>query len=333
MTRKMIFILVSLLALSACNMGRESKEAAGMDIRIARYDRLQFEYVTMNNLSALQRMNTDYPQHTKLLIEDVLAIGAVDDERINERMQEYLSDTTLLRLMNDVQEKFKDLSDVEQKLAEGFKRLKKEVPALSIPYLYAQFSALNQSVVVSDSLIGFSLDKYMGTDYPLYKRFYYDHQSRTMNPDRIVPDCFIFYLMGQYSLPWHPRGRTLLDHMMHRGKINWVVAHILEADSFEKQMGYEKKEEEWCKANRKALWKAMQDNNHLNATDPLIIRAYLQTDAYMPVFGEGIPPRIGVWMGMQIIDAYMKKHPETTIRDLLEKLDYRMMLASADFNP
>ena len=32
----------------------------------------------MNSFSALQKMNTDYPQVTKLLIEDVLAIGEVD---------------------------------------------------------------------------------------------------------------------------------------------------------------------------------------------------------------------------------------------------------------
>ena len=39
----------------------------------------RYEYVTMNSFSALQKMNTDYPQVTKLLIEDVLAIGEVDD--------------------------------------------------------------------------------------------------------------------------------------------------------------------------------------------------------------------------------------------------------------
>ena len=50
-------------------------------------------------------------------------------------------------------------------------------------------------------------------DYPLYKRFYYDYQCRSMEPDRIVPDCFTFYLLSQYPLPWQP-GRTLLDMIM-----------------------------------------------------------------------------------------------------------------------
>ncbi len=152
MIRKIIFILVGcLVALSSCQWDGKSGNTADVDVRVARYDRLQYEYVTMNSFSALQKMNTDYPQVTKLLIEDVLAIGEVDDMKINDRMLEYYSDSTLLTLMHDAEEKFKDLSWVEEKLTKGFKRLKKEVPALFVPHFYAQIAALNQSVVVGDS--------------------------------------------------------------------------------------------------------------------------------------------------------------------------------------
>ena len=165
MMRKIIFILVvCLVALSSCQWDGKSGNTADVDVRVARYDRLQYEYVTMNSFSALQKMNTDYPQVTKLLIEDVLAIGEVDDMKINDRMLEYYSDSTLLTLMHDAEEKFKDLSWVEEKLTKGFKRLKKEVPALFVPHFYAQIAALNQSVVVGDSILGFSIDKYMGAD-------------------------------------------------------------------------------------------------------------------------------------------------------------------------
>ena len=158
MIRKIIFILVGcLVALSSCQWDGKSGNTADVDVRVARYDRLQYEYVTMNSFSALQKMNTDYPQVTKLLIEDVLAIGEVDDMKINDRMLEYYSDSTLLTLMHDAEEKFKDLGWVEEKLTKGFKRLKKEVPTLFVPHFYAQIAALNQSVVVGDSILGLVL--------------------------------------------------------------------------------------------------------------------------------------------------------------------------------
>lgn len=81
MMRKIIFILVvCLVALSSCQWDGKSGNTADVDVRVARYDRLQYEYVTMNSFSALQKMNTDYPQVTKLLIEDVLAIGELDEQ-------------------------------------------------------------------------------------------------------------------------------------------------------------------------------------------------------------------------------------------------------------
>lgn len=332
MIRKIIFILVGLVTLSSCHWDGKGSNATDLNIKVARYDRLQFEYVMMNSISALQKMNTEYPQVTKLLIEDVLAIGEVDDNMINDRMLEYYSDTTLLILMRDAEEKFKDLDWVEEKLTKGFKRLKKEVPALPVPHFYAQIAALNQSVVVGDSILGFSIDKYMGADYPLYKRFYYDYQCRSMEPERIVPDCFTFYLLSEYPLPWQP-GRTLLDMIMHRGKINWVVANILGYESFEKEMGYDEKEAGWCKKNKVALWRTMLDNGHLDATDPLIVRTYIRKDPFISIMGERTPASIGVWMGIQIIDEYMKKHPEVTINELLNKTDYRQILAEADFKP
>ena len=116
MIRKVIFILVCLVALSSCHWnGGKSSDSAELNIKVARYDRLLFEYVTMNNLSALQKMNTDFPQATKLLIEDVLAIGEVDDNKINDRLMEYYADTTLLVLIQDAEETHQRLQAVEER--------------------------------------------------------------------------------------------------------------------------------------------------------------------------------------------------------------------------
>ena len=49
--------------------------------------------------------------------------------------------------------------------------------------------------------------------------------------------------------------------------------------------------------------------------------------------GEKTPASIGVWMGILLIDEYMKKHPDMTRKDLLAKTDYHQMLAETDFKP
>ncbi len=105
-------------------------------------------------------MNLEYALPTKLLIEDVLAIGQVSDDHIFQRLKTFYSDTTLVRLIEDVEAKYPELESVEKNLTKGFGKLQKEIPDIMIPMIYTQISAFNESIVLSDSVLGISLDKY-----------------------------------------------------------------------------------------------------------------------------------------------------------------------------
>lgn len=323
----LLTVLFACLAIVACqwSLDRGWGEGAVDGIKVHRYDKLQNEYIGLNSFSALQKMNTEYAQETKLLIEDVLAIGTVSDENINQHLREYYSDTLLQTLRNDAMEKFNDMSVLEREFTRGFNRLKKELPHITIPRVYAQISALNQSVVVGDSILGFSVDKYMGADYPLYDHFYYPYQCRSMSPERIVPDCFNFYLLSEYPFPWEWH-RTLLDHIVHRGKIHWVVSSLLECPTLEFEMGYTVEEGDWCEVRRDSIWDYMVRSGHLHSTDPMLVRMYLQPAEHTYPLGNDAPGEVGVWLGMRIVDEYMRTNPDISIAQLLRETDYRAVL-------
>lgn len=326
MWHKSYILLVCSLLLSACQwkVGVDSGNT-DTDIKVCRFDKLLNEYVSLNSFSALQKMNTEYPQETKILLEDVLSVGEVDDEQINNRLKAFYADSTIQVLMQDALEKFEDMKGIEHQLTKGFRNLKEEVPYIKVPRVYSQISALNQSVVVGDSILGFSIDKYMGADYPLYKKYYYDYQCRSMDPSRIVPDCFMYYLISEYPFPWD-WNRSLLDHIMHSGKMHWIIARILEYDSLEEEIGYTSEEAAWCEKNRKNIWNYMIQNRHLDAKDPMLIRMYLRPAPSTACFGDDSPYELGVWIGAKLIDAYMKKHKEVKISELLEDTNYKKML-------
>jgi hypothetical protein len=233
----LLVILISMLFASCGISTGKGTEQKGEEISVLRYDKLLNEYVRSNSFSAMQKLTMDYRQPTKILIEDVLAIGTVKDDTIFQRLQKFYSDTTLVRLVSDVEAKFPNLDEVEKGLNKGFRKLKKEVPGTKVPFVYSQISAFNESIILVDTLLGISLDKYMGEDYPLYKRFYYDYQCRSMRPERIVPDCFVFYLLDRYGMSYH-EGTCLIDLMMHSGKINYVVQHLLGYDNIGDAIGY-----------------------------------------------------------------------------------------------
>lgn len=322
----LIGMLLASCGISIGNVAEQKEE----EISVLRYDMLLSEYVRSNSFSAMQKLNMDYRQPTKILIEDVLAIGTVKDDTISQRLQKFYSDTTLVRLLADVEVKFPNLDEVEKGLTKGFRKLKKEIPETKVPFIYSQVSAFNESIVLVDTLLGISLDKYMGEDYPPYKRFFYDYQCRSMRPERIVPDCFTFFLLSRYGMEYH-EGICLIDLMMHQGKINYIVQNLLEYEDIGGTMGYSEAENDWCKKNEKDIWKYISDNDHLHARDPMIIRYYMKPAPAVDLLGEKAPALVGTWIGAQIIASYMKKHKGLKIKDLLEITDYHQILEESGY--
>ena len=331
--QKILLILLSIFTLSACqNDGQKAFMKNDGLIKIYRYDRLQYEASLSNSVAAIQKMNMEYPQATKILIEDVLALGPVNDPNINERIRDYYKDSVLVQVMLDAHNKFMDLSELEKKFTDVFKRLKKDLPELVVPRVYTQISALNQSIVVGDSLLGISLDKYLGEDYPIYKKYYYSFQRKTMNQERILPDCIMFYLVSQYPFAWDLEHRTLFDVMMYRGKIAWLVEKVLKADGHGRvALGYSRDDVKWCERHGADVWKLMTERNYMESMDPMLIRGFTTPDPNRFLEAKNIPSGIATWMGMQIIDRYMKENKKVSVHDLLLTTDSHRILHDAHF--
>jgi hypothetical protein len=213
-------------------MAPHDSEAADRRIEVSRFDRIESLYLTTGDFSAMQQMNTSYPAQTRMLIEDVLKLGHVNDPDINTKFLTYFQDSTLQQLIDETQRQYANMDDLNEQLNNAFDQLKKALPELPTPHIYAQISSFDQSIVVGDSTLGISLDKYLGANYPLYKKFgYTDRQLRTMTRAFIVPDCLSFYLLSCYPLaPDSVEQRE--TRMLHMGRIQWVVNTVLHQQVF-----------------------------------------------------------------------------------------------------
>lgn len=195
-------------------------------LEIKRYDRLQCRYLTTGDFSALQQMNTEYAVETRMLIEDVLRLGVVNDPAINSKMLKYYQDSTLQAIVMDVEARYADMSDVAEELDGAFLCMKKHFPRLPIPEIYTQIGALDQSIVVGDGAIGICLDKYLGEDYPLYAKYYTKEQRKVMKREMIAADCLVFYIISAFPLDGYDlRSKPVRDR--HAAKVMWVVNSLL----------------------------------------------------------------------------------------------------------
>lgn len=200
-------------------------------IEVQRYDRLESQYLTTSDFSALQQMNTDYPMETRTLIEDMLRLGEVNDPHINKKFLTFYQDSTLQTIISDAESRYANIDDINKLFNKAFDNLKNYFPDIHVPMIYMQIGALDQSIVVGNSTIGISLDKYLGENYPLYKKYYPLSQRKGMNRNNIVPDALCFYLMSLYPMhnfEKHPQ----MERDLHVGKLMWLTNCILETRIF-----------------------------------------------------------------------------------------------------
>lgn len=195
-------------------------------VRVERYDRLEYRYLTTADYSALQEMNTEYPMETRALIEDVLQLGDATDPDINNKFISFYQDPRLQTLMTSAETQYANMDSINYQLNTAFTKLKKMLPDLKIPRVYAQLTALDQSIVVGNQTVGISLDKYLGENYQGYKPFYSAEQRRTMSREYIVPDCIFFYLMSEYPLRSFEM-RSQLERDLQAARIQWVANQAL----------------------------------------------------------------------------------------------------------
>lgn len=200
------------------------------DSFVLRYDRLESFFLTSGDFSALQQMQTRYPMQTRRLIEDVLQLGKVDDAHINTQFYVFFQDSTLQGLIAEVARQYEDTDDLDEQLHSAFERLSEMVPRAGLPVVYTQIGSLDQSIVVGDSMVGISLDKYLGSDYPLYLHYgYTDRQRSSMTREFIVPDCLGFYLLSLYPVPADSLRTS------HMGRIQYVVNTVLQRRFFDNE--------------------------------------------------------------------------------------------------
>lgn len=227
-----IVILAVMLLCSACDyMVKPNEEGGNASLTVQRYDRLESRYLTTGDFSALQQMNTDYPIETRTLIEKMLQLGTVTDANISNRFLMFYQDSTLQTLIADAEAEYANMDDINKQLKKSFERLNAWLPELQHPSFYAQIGALDQSIVVGEHSVGISLDKYMGSEYPLYKKFYSSQQRASMTRSYIVPDCLTFYLLSIYPMDDF-ESRSQLDRDLHMGKIMWIANKALNKEVF-----------------------------------------------------------------------------------------------------
>ena len=125
----------------------------------------------------------------------------------------------------------------------------------------------------------------------------------------------------------------LLDRILYEGKLRYILSQLLPKRQPEEYVGYTEAQYSWCLNNQQQIWKTILANQHLLTANALITNQYLKDAPYTSFLPAESPGRVGIWLGFQIINSYMKQNPDTGFRELMDLTDYQDLLKRSKFKP
>ena len=313
-------------------LGCTNPKAFGEDslsVKINRFDVDLYQYL-QNEKSADDLLQKD-SSFLNIFGENVIFTGRIDSVGFFDRLRSFFSEPTLMSLYQNQQEVFSDLTPYEQELSTGIQFLLGEFTQLKLPEFYMHVSGLNQNIVVTDSILSLSVDKYLGQDFPLYQEFFYDYQRQQMTPERIVPDYLLGLLYSEFS--FDRSENTLLSYMLYEGTLRYVLSRILPERKAWELFGYTEAQYNWCVKNESRIWKTILQQKQLYSTDYLTIAQYINEAPYTVPLNSSSPGKVGIWGGFRIIESYMQQHPKATLQELINRTDYQQLFIEAKYKP
>ena len=322
---KMWFFFVGVILLLMASCGQSNSYTSAEPVGIIRFDKALFRLVETYDSTLQQSIAREYPEILDVIGKAFLNVRPADSTYF-DRLVNYYSEPNLHQLYSDGIRKFDSIPDLERQLGAGFAYFK---DLAHIPRIYFHVSGLNQNILVDNDLLSLSIDKYMGSDYPLYQEYFYDFQTIRMVPERIVPDLLAGWLMSEF--PFDGRENVLLDRMIYDGKVKYLLSKALPNQPLALFFGYDDVAMKWWKNHESTVWMVMVEQKHLYTPDRMQTLKYL--DEHPAHFlSDEAPGNLGHWIGYRIVEAYMKR-TKSTPQQLLENTDYQSILTESRYKP
>lgn len=327
----LIAVLGFSLFLSSCvnkesnSLFVDSSDIPNVNLKIHRYGEALFEIDTAHLQSGLKEMQDEFK----------IFLGADLDNPANvQQIYDFVSDSQLIYLYEKTREVYPNLNKVEDQLSDAFSRYLYFFPDQKLPAVYTYISDLYYEAAVfkADSALVVALDVYLGSDFPLYQHlglpFYKIRRMDVANlPIDVMKEMYFSDLAVDY------KQRTLLDRMIESGKMLYYLDAVMPNTADSLKVGYTSKKLDWAIKNEESVWAFLVGNELLYSTDYKTQTKLIQDGPFTTGFSNESPPRLGVFIGWQIVRSFMNQHDDVSLKQLLQMTDAQKILQESAYKP
>ena len=182
-----------------------------------------------------------------------------------------------------------------------------------------------------DSLVGIGLDFFLGQDFPGYDpNVFPRYIQRTMNAEHVASrgvEAWLTNLVGEEP------GQRMLDRMLHNGKVLYLKARLLPHVADTAVLGFGESQLNWLRDNEVQLWTHYLDEELLYETKGSRIGKLVGPSPNAPGMPPEAPGGNANWVGMRIIEQYVERHPQLSLKQVIQQRDAQELLAQSKYKP
>jgi gliding motility-associated lipoprotein GldB len=295
-----------------------------VDIKLERLEKPFFQVKTVPEMQAFLRQQPLFT--SKFLLKDRYP----SEELMAQSLLRLATDTSIHKLVKESDQRFGDMTDVEQELETAFKHVKHYYPSFYLPKVQTFVSGLSRDLLVSDSLIVLGLDYFIG------KKASYRPQAPQYILNRYEKENLVPSVMLLVSNKFNKTdfvNKEMLDEMIDYGKSYYFVEKVLPCTPDSLIMWYSSKELADVEYNEGKIWAHFIEKGLLYETSQFTIRKYIGERPNVPEISERCPGRVAAWVGWQIVRKYMENNPKVTLQQLMEEKNARKILEQSKYKP
>lgn len=328
MYRSVIALLFLFIACS-CSAQKSSPYENSSPIPVKRFDQELYRLTGEQGEEEDARLLREYPEMFEVFGKGVLNMQSPNQPGFFNKLRSYFSEPALRGLYRDALAEYDSIGDIQSELGYAFACLKELFPDKETPDIYMHVSGFNQNVLVGENVLSLSIDKYLGSDYSLYREFFQPYQRIRMQRANVSQDYLKGWIMSEF--PFAGKELVLLDRMIYEGKILYLLSRLLPDREPEQLLGFTTEELQWCRKYEKDIWKRIVEQKHLYTPDRITTNRYLD-ETPATFLADEAPGYIGNWIGWQIVSGYIDQTKDN-VQVFMNNANAQEILSRSKYNP
>lgn len=338
MTPRILLSLVVCLILTSCKNDPLDVDLSKVNtppLEMLRLDQDIFNISEENCATATNTLKKNYGDFYDHYMMNLLKVNNTNDSLYEKRLLAFLNDKDIKGCYAQVKKVYPKevLDEMTLTVNDCIKRFHYHFPKRKLPTKFVTcMSGWNYAFAYTDNTLLTSLDMYLGDTSIYYQMLQLPaFRTRCMNKNYVIPDMIRGWMVTEFDNA-EPTN-TLLYHTIFYGRIYYAVTALMPEISDTTLLCYTPKQMAYCKQYEKKLWGYFAEKNRLYETNMKTIQELTSDGPFSAAISKECPPRIAMWVGLQIVRSYMKNNEGATLEKLLEEKDAQKILNRSKYRP